>query len=131
MIIISSYFVIVVVVADIVFHWFVQGIYDGANCSSPYKINHFLLIVGYDSVDGIDYWIAKNSFGKDWGIDGYIWIKRNTGNLLGVCAMNYFASYPTKKHSPTLVSHGVKADQRMDYSSLWTVRGPISQWLFS
>ncbi|KAJ1426131.1 Peptidase C1A, papain C-terminal [Sesbania bispinosa] len=57
-----------------------KGIYDGANCSSPYKINHYVLIVGYGSLDGIDYWIVKNSWGRNWGMDGYMWIKRNTGN---------------------------------------------------
>ncbi|TKY60041.1 P34 thiol protease [Spatholobus suberectus] len=37
-----------------------KGIYDGGNCSSPYSDNHFVLIVGYGSVDDVDCWIAKN-----------------------------------------------------------------------
>ncbi|RDX99620.1 hypothetical protein CR513_17315, partial [Mucuna pruriens] len=83
-----------------------------------YSVNHFVLIVGYGSVDGVDYWIAKISGGKDWGIDGYIWNQRNTGNLLGVCRINFFASYPTKEKSAILVSPRVKADKKLDYSPL-------------
>lgn len=94
-----------------------QGIYDGRNCTSPYGINHFVLIVGYGSENGVDYWIAKNSWGKDWGMDGYIRIQRNTGDLLGVCGMNYFASYPTKENPETLVSARVKAGPRVEDSS--------------
>lgn len=100
------------------FHLYTGGIYDGENCTSPYGINHFVLLVGYGSADGVDYWIAKNSWGEDWGEDGYIWIQRNTGNLLGVCGMNYFASYPTKEESETLVSARVKGHRRVDHSPL-------------
>ncbi|KAK7255334.1 hypothetical protein RIF29_28741 [Crotalaria pallida] len=57
---------------------------------------HCVLIVGYDQKDGVDNWIVKNSWGKDWGIDGYIWIKRNTGLPYGVCAINAWAINPIK-----------------------------------
>ncbi|WVZ25705.1 hypothetical protein V8G54_004249 [Vigna mungo] len=99
------------------FFFYTDGIYDGGNCSSPYGINHFVLIVGYDSVDGVDYWMVKNSWGKDWGMDGYIWIQRNTGNLGGVCLMNFFVAFPIKEKTAIHVSPRVKPDQR-DYSPL-------------
>jgi len=51
-------------------------------------------------------------------MDGYIWIQRKTGHKVGVCGMNFFASWPTKEKSATLVSARVKADQRVDYSPL-------------
>lgn len=73
-----------------------QGIFDGQQCSSSSKYtNHCVLIVGYDSSNGEDYWIVKNSWGTKWGINGYIWIKRNTGLPYGVCGMNAWAYNPT------------------------------------
>ena len=72
-----------------------QGIFYGDdNCTA---LDHRVLIVGYDSVDCEDYWIVKNSWGQDWGMNGYIHIGRNIGNPLGVCGINLFATYPIKE----------------------------------
>ncbi|KAL3522488.1 hypothetical protein ACH5RR_015322 [Cinchona calisaya] len=81
------------------FQLYTGGIYDG-NCSNdPNEIDHAVLLVGYGSEGGEDYWIIKNSWGTYWGIEGYAYIKRNTNLKYGVCAINAMASYPTKDSS--------------------------------
>uniref|UniRef100_A0A803MDZ8 Uncharacterized protein n=1 Tax=Chenopodium quinoa TaxID=63459 RepID=A0A803MDZ8_CHEQI len=72
------------------------GIYDGACSSNPDDINHAVLIVGYGSEGNKDYWIVKNSWGTRWGMNGYIYIRRNTDLPYGVCGINALVSYPSQ-----------------------------------
>ena len=50
------------------------------NCSL--KLNHAVMVVGYRSGKG---WRIKNSWGSDWGEEGYAWIAE--GNTCGICEM--------------------------------------------
>lgn len=70
-----------------------QGIFTGP-CSTA--LDHAVLIVGYGSDDSVDYWIVKNSWGKNWGMNGYMHMLRNSGDSQGVCGINMLASFPTK-----------------------------------
>lgn len=79
------------------FQLYIGGIYDGDCSSDPDDIDHAILVVGYGSEGDEDYWIVKNSWGTSWGMEGYIYIRRNTNLKYGVCAINYMASYPTKE----------------------------------
>ncbi|CAH1778038.1 unnamed protein product [Owenia fusiformis] len=45
--------------------------------------NHAVQIIGYDRSGPIPYYIARNSWGTDWGIDGYLHIKIGK-NVCGV-----------------------------------------------
>ncbi|KAI5082801.1 hypothetical protein GOP47_0002544 [Adiantum capillus-veneris] len=75
------------------FQLYAGGIFN--SCSDGRTdIDHAVLVVGYGSEGGKDYWIVKNSWTEDWGLDGYVHIERSTGNRRGVCGIHTSPSYP-------------------------------------
>uniref|UniRef100_A0A672HN48 Cathepsin S, ortholog 1 n=2 Tax=Salarias fasciatus TaxID=181472 RepID=A0A672HN48_SALFA len=73
------------------FHFYRGGLYNVPSCN-PKLINHAVLVVGYGTDAGQDYWLVKNSWGTAWGEQGYIRIARNKKNMCGIAS---FAVYPT------------------------------------
>lgn len=53
-------------------------------------LDHAVLVVGFGSLDGTDFWKVKNSWGTTYGADGYILIERGADQ----CGIAEDASYP-------------------------------------
>jgi len=78
--------------ADPSFVEYRRGIYTPGCCccandlsATDYDMNHALLLVGYGfeqerwSGAGTSYWIAMNTWGEQWGEDGFVRIRRGDG----------------------------------------------------
>merc|ERR1719422_3076183 len=52
------------------------GIYSG--CSTKIT-NHGVLLVGYGTENGTDFWILRNSWGGNWGEGGFMRMRRGVG----------------------------------------------------
>jgi len=69
------------------FQFYSSGILTG-NCGT--NLDHGVLVVGFGTDGGKDYWKVKNSWGQSWGDHGYIRIERGSNK----CGIANQASYP-------------------------------------
>jgi len=76
------------------FQLYKSGIFNDPGCGS--KLDHGVLAVGYGSVGSNHFYKVKNSWGADWGEQGYIRMHRNTvDGTDGMCGIALMPSYPT------------------------------------
>ncbi|XP_068084043.1 cathepsin L isoform X3 [Anabrus simplex] len=68
-----------------------SGVYHDPTCRSGiYDLNHDVLVIGYGTENGTDFWIIKNSWGETWGENGFLKISTATNS----CGLASYASYP-------------------------------------
>jgi len=72
---------------------YIAGILTGP-CSTD--IDHAVLVVGYGTEAGTDYWTLKNTWGTSWGEHGYIRIKRGPSGP-GECGVAVGDFFPVVK----------------------------------
>merc|ERR1712215_514478 len=54
-------------------------IFDDCTVPEGAKHDHGVTVVGYGNENGLDYWLIKNSWGKNWGKEGFMKLKRGVG----------------------------------------------------
>ncbi|KAL6197031.1 hypothetical protein ACLB2K_032644 [Fragaria x ananassa] len=80
------------------FQYYGGGIFRDADGSCENStLSHATTVIGYGTtIRGVDYWILKNSWGEDWGENGYMRILRNPENKpAGVCNLAISPVYPS------------------------------------
>jgi len=77
---------------QLAFQFYSGGVFNAA-CGT--NLDHGVLIVGYGTSSGQNYWLVKNSWGASWGLSGYIMMARGTGSgNAGECGIALDPSYP-------------------------------------
>jgi len=60
-----------------------KGVYSRKCSGAASDLDHCVQLVGYDKSGSTPYWIVRNSWNTDWGINGYMHLKMGE-NLCGV-----------------------------------------------
>jgi len=78
------------------FQFYTGGVLTSNACGT--SLDHGVLVVGYGSESGTDFYKVKNSWGASWGLKGYILLGRGSSynGGKGQCGVLMQPSYPTK-----------------------------------
>ena len=76
------------------FQFYKSGIYSDLDCG--FHLDHGVLLIGYGYDKDLDmkYWIIKNSWGNQWGENGYIRIQKDIDDDRGLCGIAMQPSIP-------------------------------------
>ena len=78
---------------NVFFRFYKNGVIDIPTKQTD-MINHAVVLVGFDYDDEGMYWIIQNSWGKDWGDNGFCKIRVKEGD--GVLLCQKYGVYPVK-----------------------------------
>ena len=69
------------------FYLYAGGVISSSECGTA--VDHAVLAVGYgtDAATGLDYYLIKNTWGEDWGENGYVRIMRGGDDPDGICGV--------------------------------------------
>ena len=76
-----------------VFQSYKSGIITSTACGTT--LDHGVLLIGYGTDKGQDYWLLKNSWGTTWGEKGFFRLARSSATGKGICGLQQEPSYPT------------------------------------
>jgi len=65
-----------------------SGIFTASECTT--NIDHAIQLTGYNPTQGA-YWIVRNSWGANWGMNGFIWLQYGTD----CCGITSYVAYAT------------------------------------
>jgi len=114
------------------FSYYKSGTIQADDCGTT--IDHAVNIIGYGSDDNGDYWLMRNSWGTDWGLDGYMKFARtDTEGSKGTCGVQQDGAYPNVGGSSSATSAPTAAsattadnsDTNWDSDSNWD---SLSDW---
>jgi C1A family cysteine protease len=75
------------------FQFYSSGIIDTVFCGTD--LNHAVVIVGYGEEYGTKYWLVRNSWGEQWGENGYVRILRtDSSDDPGICGIAMYPMIP-------------------------------------
>jgi len=76
-----------------IFQSYSSGVITSETCGT--ELDHGVLIVGYGTENGVDYWLVKNSWSTSWGDQGYVKIERSDSKSdPGICGVAVQPSFP-------------------------------------
>ena len=73
--------------ASSAFMMYSGGEFDQCPVESQVQLDHAVTLIGYSE----SAWLAQNSWGDRWGMNGYLWLKMNT---VSTCGLFQDVSYP-------------------------------------
>eukprot|EP01022_Parablepharisma_sp_SALTPOND_P028565 TRINITY_DN71159_c0_g1_i1.p2 TRINITY_DN71159_c0_g1~~TRINITY_DN71159_c0_g1_i1.p2 ORF type:complete len:423 (+),score=34.69 TRINITY_DN71159_c0_g1_i1:4925-6193(+) len=79
------------------FRFYKKGVLNTGCPEGP--INHGVVVVGAGTEDNLDYWLVRNSWGGNWGLEGYIKIARRGPQPLGYCGISACPQYVLYKEN--------------------------------